>query len=287
MRTSRNKPAAAPEALPWLTIRSTRSSSASQGGSAALPFGVQHLISAPMEKTKNGWTVLDREAGVLTYEYPFADEGTSHTFVARMADGKLLVVSPAWKLPDAAFADLEAFGEVRALLAPNGFHHQGIPEWRARYPKALCFASKESAARIRTKNQSAGQFDPLGSLLEMTGPGVGIREVENTKCGETWVWAQVKGGYIWFVSDTLANLPRLPTSFIPKLLFRFTKSAPGYRVFNLALQFLVKDKKATLRALSEAMKLHPPIAVIPSHGPPLVNDDIAATTQLVIAGHLH
>lgn len=239
-----------------------------------------------MEKTTNGWTVLDREAGVLTYEYAFATEGTAQTFVARMMDGKLLVVSPAWKISNAALDDLAAFGEVGALIAPNGYHHQGFPEWRAKFPEARCFAAQESAARIRKKNSKAGDFEPFSLLQEMTGADIGIREVESTKCGETWLWVQVRGGTIWFVSDTLVNLPHLPSNIVARWLFQLTKSAPGYKVFNMALKMMVKDKQATLRALAEEMASRPPTIVVPSHGPALIDKDIAKKTQELIAAQL-
>lgn len=236
-----------------------------------------------METTTNGWKVLDRAAGVLIYEYQFTKGGLSNTFVARMANGKLLVVSPATRISDAALGDLREFGEVGAVIAPNGFHHLGVAEWRQKFPKARFFAAPETVLRVRKKNPEAGPFEPISLVPLMAGPRIGIGEVENTKCGETWVWVEVDGGHIWFVSDMLANIPKLPPNPIAKLLFWATKSAPGYRVFGMAMTFMVKDKRATLRALAAEMKQRPPSIVVPAHGVPLEGADIAEKTQALLA----
>jgi hypothetical protein len=133
-----------------------------------------------METTANGWKVLDRAAGVLIYEYSFAKQGYANTFVARMANDKLLVVSPATRITDAALDDLREFGEVGAVIAPNGFHHLGVAEWRTKFPSARFFAAPETVLRVRQKNPGAGAFEPCckaqwappaGSRGQQTRPG--------------------------------------------------------------------------------------------------------------------
>lgn len=239
-----------------------------------------------METTENGWKVLNRAAGVLIYEYSFAKNAFANTFVARMANDKLLVVSPATRISAAALADLREFGDVGAIIAPNGFHHLGVAEWRKAFPAARIFAAPETVLRVRKKNPEAGPFEPLSLVSLMTGPRIGVGEVENTKCGETWVWVEVQGGHIWFVSDMLANIPKLPSHPVGKLLFWLTKSAPGYRVFHMAMTFMVKDKRGTLRALSDEMKQRPPTVVVPAHGLPVEGPDVAEKTQAVLAAAL-
>ena len=152
-----------------------------------------------------------------------------------------------------------------------------------RTPHARFFAAAETLTRVKQKNPDAGSFEPLSLVSLMAGDSIGIGEVENTKCGETWVWVKVEGGYIRFVSDILANMPSLPSSFPVKMLFKLTKSAPGYKVFNLALKFIVKDKRHTLRTMAAEMEQRPPTMVVPGHGPPLWDADIAEKTQKLIA----
>lgn len=238
-----------------------------------------------MQTTPAGWTVVDRDAGVLALTYSFRNNATSTTFVAAMPGRKLLVVSPAVHVSDAALAELSQYGEVAALVANNGFHHLGLAEWRQRFPKARCFAPPEAAARIRKKNPSAGALDPLDELASMTGFDVGFRLVPNTKVGESWFWAKTASGYAWYTSDVFTNMAKLPP-FPIGLLFKWTHSAPGFRVFGLALKFVVKDKAQTLRLLREDMAAHPPTTLIPAHGDIMSGDRLAQEADALIAASL-
>ncbi|MEZ4453031.1 MAG: hypothetical protein R3B09_26460 [Nannocystaceae bacterium] len=230
-----------------------------------------------------GWTIIDRSAGVLTHEYAFAPKAHANAFTARLADGRLFVVSPPRGMSDEGHAALAEFGEVGAVVANNGFHHLGLRPWRDRYPGARFFAPTDAIPRIRKRNLDAPELEPLRALVPLLGPGAGVHEVADTKCGEMWCWADVAGGSAWYLSDILANMPGLPGNFALKWLFKLTGSAPGYRVFNLALKFTVKDKRAVLRALAAAMKERPPTVVVPAHGPVLRGDGLAAETQELLA----
>lgn len=238
-----------------------------------------------MQTTPGGWTVVDRDAGVLALTYSFRKNATSTTFVASMPGRKLLVVSPALNVSDAAVAELSQFGEVAALIANNGFHHLGLGEWRKRFPKARCFAPPEAASRIQKKNPSAGALEPLDELASMTGFDVGFRLVPNTKVGESWFWAKTAGGYAWYTSDVFTNMAKLPP-FPISLLFKWTNSAPGFRVFGLAMKFVVRDKAQTLRLLRDDMAAHPPTTLIPAHGDIISGDRVAQQADAVIAASL-
>jgi hypothetical protein len=228
------------------------------------------------------WTVIDREAAVLTCSYPFARDGTANTLVARMGDGGLMVVSPCRGLDDAAARELESFGPVRALVANNGFHHMGLGEWRRRFPLARCFAAPAAARRIEKKNPAAGHLEPLDALPALAGPDIGVHGVADSPAGESWCWVRASGGYVWYVSDVLINLPALPAALLPRLLFRATGSAPGFRVFHLALARMVKDKKAALRQLRDDMERQPPAVIVPAHGRVLSGSDLAERARALI-----
>lgn len=236
-----------------------------------------------MEQTPHGWTIVDKDAGVLFREYRFnASGGRSNTFAARMPDRKMLVLSPATRLPEAAYEELLEFGDVGAVVANNGFHHLGVAEWRRRFPQARFYAAPESAARIKKKNPEAGDFEPISALARTLDGDLRVREAPSTKCGETWAWAKANSGNIWFASDVLANIPELPKNFIVKTLFKLTKSGPGYKVFNLSLQFIAKDKKKMLSTMLEDLDAHPPSVIIPAHGAPLSQSGLAAETRQLI-----
>lgn len=237
-----------------------------------------------MQTTPNGWVVIDRDAAVLSLSYAFdGKHATANTFAARLADGKLVVISPPNGATEGVFADLQAFGEVGAVVANNGFHHLGQPQWRQRFPNARFFAPAEAFARIAKQNPKAPRFELLSALAPLLADGVAVQEAKSTKCGESWARASIAGGTAWFVSDLLANMERLPPNFIVARLFKWTGSAPGYRPFNLGMKFILKDKRAVLRTLAAEMAAHPPTVVVPSHGAILSGPGLAAQTQALLA----
>lgn len=236
-----------------------------------------------METTAHGWRILDRDAGVAARGYSFTAEGLATTFTARLPDGKLLVVSPSLRTPDAAFTELEALGEVGYVMANNGFHHLGLPEWRARYPGARFFAPALAAPRIADKNADAPALEPLDALAPLLGDKLLVRDQEGTKCGESWVIALTDQGPIYYASDLLSNYTEVPGNFLIKTLMKLTGSAPGFRVFKLAMLAIVKDRKGVLQRLLADLKAHPPVVIVPAHGPILDQPGLAAEAQAVVS----
>lgn len=241
-----------------------------------------------MQTTPNGWTILDRERAVLTRPYVFdpKSRASANALVAKMPDGKLVVMSPPVVTDDAVFEDLAEFGEVGAVVANNGFHHLGQASWKARFPDAHFFAPSQAMGRIKKKSKTAPAFLPLSELVATLGDDVSITEVPNTKCGESWCHARVEGGRVWFTSDVLANMESLPKAFPVRQLFKWTGSAPGYRVFGLALKFIVKDKKAVLGAMRAQMAEAPPTIVVPGHGAVMTHDGLAEESRALLDGAL-
>lgn len=238
-----------------------------------------------MEQTPNGWSILDRDAGVLSYTYTLSSS-SANAFVARYDGDKLLVLSPPCGLSEGAFTDLEAFGAVESVVANNGFHHLGQAEWKKRYPSASFYAAPAAAKRIKKKNPDAGDFAPLSQLIQKLGGEVAVIDAHADKCGERWAYAKVANGYAWYASDTLANIPKLPKALPVRLVMKLTKSAPGYRVFGLALKFITSDKRALLRALQDALRARPVAIMVPAHGGILAHDGLAEETQQLIASAL-
>ena len=170
-----------------------------------------------------------------------------------------------------------------ALVANNGYHHLGIAGWRALVPEARCFAAAGAAARIAKKSPEAGVLEPLEALAPLLAEGVAVVETPSSRCGETWARAKIAGGHAWYGSDLLANIPVLPPQLVMRLLFKWTGSGPGYRLFNLAHKLLLKDRKATLRALLEDVRKHPPRVMVPAHGGILSSAEVAAETERLLA----
>jgi hypothetical protein len=236
-----------------------------------------------MQTTKLGWTIIDDEAGVLSYSYSFGGEGQANCFTARLPSGGLLVISPPRKVSDEVIAELVSFGDVEAIVANNGFHHLGIRRWRDAFPNAGCYAAPGAIERIGKKSRDAGGLRPLAELAPQLGEHVGVVEAPTSRCGETWAWAKIGGGYAWYASDILANMASLPSNFLFGLLFKLSKSAPGYRVFNLAVRFIIKDKRAALSSMLADVRKHPPTVMVPAHGAILEGDALLAETERLLS----
>jgi hypothetical protein len=63
------------------------------------------------------------------------ETGTRMTIV-RLSDGRLWVHSPV-ALDDRLRAEVDALGEVAAIVAPSRFHHLYVGDWRKAYPNAV------------------------------------------------------------------------------------------------------------------------------------------------------
>lgn len=236
-----------------------------------------------MQTTKRGWTIIDEQAGVLSYSYSFGGEGQANCFTARLPSGGLLVISPPSRVADEVIAELEPFGEVEALVANNGYHHLGLGRWREAFPRASCYAALGAIERIGKKSRTAGELRPLAELAPKLGADLAVIEAPTSRAGETWAWAKIDGGYAWYASDILANMERLPSNFLFRFLFKVSKSAPGYRVFNLAVKFIIKDKRAALGAMLDDVRKHPPTVMVPAHGTILTGASVAGETERLLA----
>ena len=236
-------------------------------------------MMAAMQTTALGWTLIDAPAGVLSFTYGFGGEGQANCFTARLASGGLVVVSPPAEISEEALAELTTHGAVEAIVANNGFHHLGLARWRARFPDARLFAAPGAAERIAKKSRDAGALEPLSALEPLLPDTVSIVEAPTSRCGETWARAAIEGGHAWYTSDILANMQRLPRNLVVRTIFKLTKSAPGYRVFGLAVRIILKDRRAALGAMLADVRAHPPTVIVPGHGELLSGDALAAQTE--------
>lgn len=235
-----------------------------------------------MQTTQHGWRIIDGEAGVLSFSYNFGGEGQANSFTAKLPSGGLMIISPPSRSTDAEIADLAAYGDVQAIVANNGYHHLGIGRWREQFPRARCFAAPGAITRIGKKSKTAGALEPISALKPLLGDHVAVVEAPASKPGETWAWAKIAGGYAWYASDVLANMEKLPSNFVVGALFKWTKSAPGYKVFNLATKLILSDKNRAFTQMLDDVRKHPPTVMVPAHGTILASDSLAAQTEQLL-----
>lgn len=223
----------------------------------------------------HGWNVIDADAAVLWREYRFSGQGVATTMTFRGTDGGLVVVSPGIGLSAADYDALKEFGEVRALIANNTFHHMGQRAWREHFKDAQSYAPPRAVEALKKKVQGV-PFRPLGELAL---PGnVHWDDPPGYKTGEAILSVDTKRGSVWYAGDLLANIPRLPPPPV-RWLFTLTDSGPGYRLFRLAVWLLLKDKKATKEWALARLAKDPPGIVVPAHGPPVEVADVVAQTR--------
>ncbi len=236
-----------------------------------------------METHDSGWEVIDEERGVLTREYAFTKGAFARMMTVRLKDGRLLAASPAPDLPAAALQALERRGGVGAIIATNGFHHMGVPSWRAAFPKARVFAPLVAHPRLRKRRPELIDISPLQDLATMLPEGVEVRDVPGIKLGDTWVQVKTARGPVWYVSDSCFSMKEAPGSLIPRLLFRWTDSAPGFKINGLALKLFMRDRASYRRFFLTELERELPTVVLTAHG--AIVDDPGVGAELRRMAH--
>jgi len=216
-----------------------------------------------MDMTSHGWKIFDPTKPVLTYEYSFGP-GIANALAVGGASG-IVVVSPSCGTPAEAFADVARFGEVRALVASNAFHHLGLREWKARFPSAEIFAPAQSLARVAKQSKLSG-IRPLAEAAAIAGPDLVLTDMPHYKTGEVLVRIRSGRGLVWYVTDVIMNLPVLPPNRLVKTMFRLSRSGPGLRFNNIAPLFMVRDKAALRAWLAQEFAKDRPAWLIAAHG---------------------
>jgi len=226
----------------------------------------------------SGWNVIDEERAVLWREYEFTKGAYATTLVFRGTDG-LVVVSPGKGLEGADYEVLSRFGEVRALVANNTFHHLGQGPWRERFPKAESYAAPQVLEKLRKKAPSAS----FRSLEELAlPPTVKLHVLPGFNNGEVLFSVGTRQGSVWYTGDLLTNIQRTrkpPLGWI----FKWSDSAPGFRLFKLAVWFFVKDRRAVKERMTTLLAEDPPAIIVPAHGPPVTTPNLAEETRAQLA----
>ena len=199
-------------------------------------------------------------------------------FAFSIRDGGLMVVSPAMNPTTALFDELDALGEVRAIVSPGAFHHLGMPAWKERYPSVPLHATSSGISHIAKQHKGIDLglqgIEALGPLLP---ENIHLAETPGAKHPDLVAFIEGQDGkWTWFTNEILGNSPSLPGNFLVRTVFKLTKSAPGLRVITPAL-WLIGGKKPSVKAfLTDQLASRPPSRLIPCHGDVLAADDLAA-----------
>ncbi len=225
-----------------------------------------------MRKTAGGWEVLDEQLPALRREYSFGP-GMATTLVLGMGERRLLVVSPATGLDEAAHIDLAGYGDVAALLAPNGMHHLGIAPWLKRWPKAVAYAAEGNIERLKRKSSAGDVFQPLSKLER---PAELLIDVPaGLKSPDLLLRQRIGQRWLWYVNDLVMNLAALPAHPVFRLVFALSGAKVGLSAPRFVQFVLVADKAKLGRWLEDQLDATPPALVVFGHGSTLVGADVA------------
>jgi hypothetical protein len=232
------------------------------------------------------WNVAEPSLPAWTCTYSFGPGIASALAIA--VEGGVAVVSPPAGATEKVFAAVQEHGAVRAIIAPNAFHHVGLPVWKARFPDVPVFAPAQSIARVEKHSKVTG-IRPIAEAAKTIGDRVELVDMPHYKMGEVLVrWkigaagAETDGGWAWYVTDVLFNFPELPKGPFGWVM-KWTKSAPGLRRNALAGTFAVKDKRSLYAWLASQAEATPPRVIIPCHGDVVTSGDPAATVRAALA----
>ena len=223
-----------------------------------------------------GWTTISEQPPVLIKEYAFGP-GKANAMAVGLPGGKWLIMSPPRHLSESEVEAFTRVGPVVALVENNGSHHMGLGPCQKVFPGATTYAAPRAAARIRKKGKDYGELAPVDQLTPVLGDQVELVPIAGDKIGDVVMLVRSERGTVFYASDFIANISKLPPSFLPRMIFRLSDSAPGLKVFKLFFRIFVADPKAARRALVEVLTRHAPTILVPAHGDVVKRDDLTPT----------
>ena len=228
------------------------------------------------------WMPLSTDPWTAICEYSFGPGSAAALAVS--VNGGVLVASPPCNVEAEVFGALAERGPVRALVATNAFHTLGLAPWKARFPEAAVFAPQQSLQRVAKVSGVAG-IRPLGEAAAITGERVTLVDLPYFRTGEALIKVSTAEGLIWYVTDIILNLPRLPSNPLFAMLFKLTDCAPGLRINRIAPLFMVRNRPALWSWLAAEARRDRPRWLVPAHGDAV--DLAASPTRLeeLFRGH--
>lgn len=213
--------------------------------------------------------------GVFRFEKLAGDGWSLNMLAVKLPDNGLLLYSPAWLGPG-TFEAVDALGEVRALVAPNHFHHVALPRYRKQYPKAHAVASHGALPRLEKKGHDG--LSPLSEIAGQLPPDAHFIVPEGTKTGETWLSLPGEKGRTWLVCDAWFHVTR-PLTGLKGALLRALQIGPGLSVGKTFRWLAMRDRGAYVASARAALEKDKPAIIMPSHGEPLQGEGGAAAFE--------
>ncbi len=230
-----------------------------------------------MAKAFSSWTVLPHKPIEKLEDNLWRVEGEMNggkvqraMVVARLKDGGL-VIHNAIALGDAEMKELEAFGQPKILVVPNGFHRQDARIWKERYKdlRVVC------PAGARNKVE---QVVPVDATLDDAGGDdtVTLTHVDGVKNGEGVMLVRSGDKSSLVFCDLLMNMARRTG------LVGFFLAPTGRPSVPRVMRWMgVKDKPALVSHLGRLADTPGLRRVLVGHGSTITADPAAALKSAV------
>jgi hypothetical protein len=195
--------------------------------------------------------------------------------IAKRADGSL-VLHNAVALGDEEMAEIDAWGPVKTIVIPSGFHRIDSKIFHDRYPTAQLLCPDGATKKVSEAVPVTGGYTNLAP-----DGAVELALLEGTKDREGVMIVRDADGTSVVFNDAVFNMPHTK-GFAGFMLKNITKSTGGPRVPNLMKWFVISDKKAFRSHLERLADVPDLRRIVVSHHI-VIDHDASATLRAVAA----
>jgi len=185
-----------------------------------------------------------------------------------------LVVHNAIALDEGAMKQIDAWGPVKTIIVPNGFHRLDAPVFKQRYPSAQILCPRGATKKVADVVTVDGAYEDFAGDAHVT-----VTTLDGTNESEGAVIVTDEAGTTLILNDAVFNMPHLP-GFTGFMLKSVTGSSGGPKVSRIFRTFMMKDKAAFRAHLERLAALPNLVRIVVSHHE-TVDTDAAATLRAV------
>ena len=227
------------------------------------------------------WDIIDEETRLLRTTYQPGAEVSATCCAVGMGDGALLLLSPA---PDAGslYGELEAYGKVVAIVAPNGFHRHGLYSACNRFPEAGVYSPESVINRVqKAAPRPVLAVDALQPHLPQH---VRVFVPPHLNRPDTMAQIHTTRGAIWYLNDLVLNIDEAPKNPFRRLLLSSLGFETGLAVNHFGWRWvIVANRKAFADWFLAELAKHPPTAIVAGHGPAVLDPEVLARLPGLVA----
>jgi len=195
--------------------------------------------------------------------------------IAKRSDGGL-VIHNGIVVDEPSIKEIEAWGPIREIIVPNGWHRLDAKVFHDRYPDARVIAPAGARRKIEQVVPVTATFADVPR-----DPNVEHQYLDGLKEAEGVTIVRDEDGTSLIFTDAVFNMPHLhgTQGFVLK---HITGSSGGPKISNLVRWFVVKDKKA-YRANLERLAAIPDLRRIVVSHHQTIETDPGATLRTIAA----